>query len=81
MIGQRTKATIARLREQADDLDGKFNLYDYCANDIRESWLDDAKEARDKADQLEARLRQRKRRIKKRLEELDKCHALRRVSC
>lgn len=61
MIGQRTTATIKRLRNEADDLDGQFSLYDYCDNGTRQMWLDQAEEMREKANRLEARLRHRRR--------------------
>ena len=51
---------IQKLRDEANDLDGMFNLYDYCDNGTRESWSQQADKLRAKADRLAERIRARR---------------------
>ena len=56
-IRHHIREEIERLRTRANVLDGKFYLYDYCANDIRDSWREQARLLREQADRLEIGLR------------------------
>jgi hypothetical protein len=64
MVGESVskRVDVSALRSRALELEGKFDLYDYAGNDIRDAWLDEAAELRKRADRIEKLRRMRRKR-------------------